>query len=623
MATWKKVIVSGSSANLAALQVDNLTSGQVVIGGGSSSNLSTTAINGTGNIVATSGASGVIMSGSFSGSFSGDGSNLSNVTAAFPTTAKTDLAGTDKFYINDGANKYIEYRDLITDLVGPGLAPDGDGDGLAVDSGSLSGYFATASWAGVSGDITISSAGVATIAANSVALGTDTTGNYVATIANVLNGGLTVNNSGTETAAVTLALNLNDLVGGSINVAEDKYVFIDNTDAGSKQATFSALATAQAGSGLTAVNGTFNVNSGSMLPYYSSSIFARVSGDITINSGGVAAIGTGVIVDADVNANAAISYTKLNLGGSGIVSASAFSSPSQGTLRATINGVQTDVDLALQSADSPQFVGLTLTGDLAVNGGDITTTNTAASIFNANATSLNIGGAATTISIGAATGTTTVKNKLIVSGGVELTGIPAGTDNTVLILSGSTIATDEIDSRVWGSTLIGGSLTTGRVPYATGANTVTDASTFLYNSGTSVLTVGTSTFGTNVNIAGDLTVLGTTITMNTDNLLVEDKFILMASGSTSATDGGIIVQSAAGGTGFAFGYDSPLDRWVYQDALAHNATAFGTVTAYATTTQYGLASAKPTDATGPSYGGTSGYGNIWVSTDTQDIWIYA
>ena len=48
--------------------------------------------------------------------------------------------------------------------------------------------------------------------------------------------------------------------------------------------------------------------------------------------------------------------------GSGIVSSSAFSSPSQGTVRATINGVNTDVDTGLQSADSPSFTGLTLTG---------------------------------------------------------------------------------------------------------------------------------------------------------------------------------------------------------------------------------------------------------------------
>lgn len=70
MATWKKVIVSGSNANLSTLSVDNLTSGQVVIGGGTG-NLSTTAINGTGTIVATTGASGLSHSGSFSGSFQG------------------------------------------------------------------------------------------------------------------------------------------------------------------------------------------------------------------------------------------------------------------------------------------------------------------------------------------------------------------------------------------------------------------------------------------------------------------------------------------------------------------------------------------------------------------------
>lgn len=81
MANWKKVIVSGSNANLTTLQVDNLTSGQVVIGGGSG-NLSTTAINGTGNIVATTGATGLVASGSFSGSFQGNGSGLTNVTAA-------------------------------------------------------------------------------------------------------------------------------------------------------------------------------------------------------------------------------------------------------------------------------------------------------------------------------------------------------------------------------------------------------------------------------------------------------------------------------------------------------------------------------------------------------------
>lgn len=125
MATWKKVIVSGSSAELAALKVDNLTSGSVVIGGGQTSNLTTRAINGTGNILATTGATGISASGSFSGSFFGDGSGLNGVSAAFPTTAKTDLTSTDKFFINDGISKYVTYGDLLTDLAGSNLAVEG------------------------------------------------------------------------------------------------------------------------------------------------------------------------------------------------------------------------------------------------------------------------------------------------------------------------------------------------------------------------------------------------------------------------------------------------------------------------------------------------------------------
>ena len=89
MAGWKKVIVSGSAGNLSTIQVDNLTSGQVVIGGGSGSILSTTAINGTGTIVATTGATGLSHSGSFSGSFVGNGSGLTGVTAASLTNALT------------------------------------------------------------------------------------------------------------------------------------------------------------------------------------------------------------------------------------------------------------------------------------------------------------------------------------------------------------------------------------------------------------------------------------------------------------------------------------------------------------------------------------------------------
>ena len=47
---------------------------------------------------------------------------------------------------------------------------------------------------------------------------------------------------------------------------------------------------------------------------------------------------------------------------SGTISGSSFSSPLQGTVRATINGSNTDVDTGLQIGDSPTFSGLSLSG---------------------------------------------------------------------------------------------------------------------------------------------------------------------------------------------------------------------------------------------------------------------
>jgi len=63
---------------------------------------------------------------------------------------------------------------------------------------------------------------------------------------------------------------------------------------------------------------------------------------------------------------------------------------------------------------------ITTTGDVAVNGGDVTTTATTATVFNTNATTLNVGGAATVLNLGAASGTTTVNNNLKVVGSTIL-----------------------------------------------------------------------------------------------------------------------------------------------------------------------------------------------------------
>ena len=69
-----------------------------------------------------------------------------------------------------------------------------------------------------------------------------------------------------------------------------------------------------------------------------------------------------------ISSSTQVDYDSIQNVPSGIVSASSFTSPSQGTVRATINGVQTDVDTGLQTGDSPQFTNLTLSGNLTVNG---------------------------------------------------------------------------------------------------------------------------------------------------------------------------------------------------------------------------------------------------------------
>jgi hypothetical protein len=88
----------------------------------------------------------------------------------------------------------------------------------------------------------------------------------------------------------------------------------------------------------------------------------------------------------------------------------------------------------------------TNTGDLAVNGGDLTTTATTASLFNANATTLNIGQAGTTISIGATSGTTTVRNNLTVTGDLTINGTTTTVNATTITVDDKNIELGSVAS---------------------------------------------------------------------------------------------------------------------------------------------------------------------------------
>jgi len=174
-------------------------------------------------------------------------------------------------------------------------------------------------------------------------------------------------------------------------------------------------------------------------------------------------------------------------------------------------------------------------------------------------------------------------------------------------------------------------------------NTTFNLATVQENAGNQTINIGNSANGGNqivlngtASITGDLIVQGTTTTLNTTNLLVEDKFILLNSGTlgTPTDEGGIIVQTNIDGTGTSFYYDSTFDRWLITSAssVAHDATSIGggmnlsSDKAALVTVQ----ADSGTPSAVPLFGASDAYnlGQMYVDTsdtdnDKNNIWIYA
>ena len=124
----------------------------------------------------------------------------------------------------------------------------------------------------------------------------------------------------------------------------------------------------------------------------------------------------------------------------------------------------------------------TFSDDVAVNGGDLTSSATTFNLLNSTVTTLNLGGASTATAIGAATGTTTVKADLTVDGDVQVKGGDLTTNQTTFNLLNATATTVNAF----------GAATTIGIGAATGILTVNNAKT-IFNSTNSVqLPVGTT-----------------------------------------------------------------------------------------------------------------------------------
>jgi len=82
------------------------------------------------------------------------------------------------------------------------------------------------------------------------------------------------------------------------------------------------------------------------------------------------------------------------------------------------------------------------------------------------------------------------------------------------------------------------------------------------------------TFTQDAVFQGDITVQGTASFQNTENLLVADRFVLFASGSSTAGDGGIVVQQGTQNIGELYGFDSAVERWGFTSSFDATATSY-------------------------------------------------
>jgi hypothetical protein len=122
-----------------------------------------------------------------------------------------------------------------------------------------------------------------------------------------------------------------------------------------------------------------------------------------------------------------------------------------------------------------------------------------------------------------------------------------------------------------------------------------------------------------VTIAGDLNVTGDTIQASVTNLNVEDRFILLNSGSNSG-DAGIVFGGAGGSTintGDGIFYKDSDSVFAYGENIASDATS---ATAASKLGNIQTAAGNPTLDAAPTF---QGVGSIAINTSDEGIWIFS
>ena len=534
MATWKKVVVSGSSAELAGLTVD------------------------------------ATISGDISGNAGGNAASATQLANA-RTIAGVSFDGTANISLNNNA---------IT-----------NGAGYITSGGSISGNAATATQlqtartiGGVSFDGT----------ANIDLPGVNTAGNQnTSGTAAGLSSTLAITSGGTGAASRQAAI---DALTDASSASEGQVLSID----GSGNAVFAAAATGDvtgidAGTGITVTDG----NTATPTVSVSDAGITGTQLNASVAGNGLAGgAGSALSVNVD-DSSIEINADTLRIKASGVTNDMLNGSIANGKLaNSTISGVALGNNLSSLSVDDSSIeysVGSSFNGSAAstirVKDGGITNDMLNGSIANGKLASSAITIAGQSVSLGSSITADTIAGQISADGITQAqvsgldTSLAAKADTAGPTFTG-TVAVDVLTAS--GNVTLGGDLTD------------------------------------QVTVNGDLTVKGTASFESTENLLVKDRFITLASGSTDANgDGGIVVETstANGGQGPAFAWNGGDSRWGVAQTVQSDASSY-------TTDAFMAAVLKPAAANTAAaiLAIDSNYnkkGNIYVSSGAQDIWIYS
>jgi hypothetical protein len=123
-----------------------------------------------------------------------------------------------------------------------------------------------------------------------------------------------------------------------------------------------------------------------------------------------------------INRNLTVVGDAVISGGNLVATTTAFNVANSGVTRLNMGGEAIDVRIGAATGTTTVQNNLIVDGYINVDGGNLTTNNATFSLLNTNATTINFAGAATDIQIGSATGTTNINNNLDVDGDVNIDG---------------------------------------------------------------------------------------------------------------------------------------------------------------------------------------------------------